>query len=141
MKDSSLVTLPTVGLLVIKNNQLLLAYSKNKKAWYLPGGKVDSGETAIQSLQREIKEELNVTLDPELITYYCHIQAQAFGEKSNIIMEQDCYLYELDQEVIPSNEIEEIKYFDLKTYLQQSEQVVGVIKVFKNLHNDKLLRD
>ena len=56
-------------------------------------------------------------------------------------MEQHCYLYELDQEVIPSNEIEEIKYFDLKTYLQQSEQVVGVIEVFKNLHYDKLLWD
>lgn len=31
----------TAGLVVTKNNQLLLAYSNNKNAWYLPEGKVD----------------------------------------------------------------------------------------------------
>ena len=139
MKNTSLVTLPTVGLLIINDNKLLLAFSKNKKAWYLPGGKVDSGETSLESLQREIREELNIILDPSLITYYCHIQAPAFGEDHNIIMEQDCYLYTFDQEITPGNEIEAVQYFDLKTYLKEPQQVVGVINVFKNLITDKLL--
>jgi len=139
MKNTSFVTLPTVGLLIINDNKLLLAYSKNKKAWYLPGGKVDSGETPLQSLQREIREELNIILEPSLITYYCHIQAPAFGEENNIIMEQDCYLYTFDEEITPSNEIEAVQYFDLKTYLKEPQQVVGVLEVFNNLINDKLL--
>lgn len=139
MKNTPLVNLSTVGLLVIKNNKLLLAYSKNKKAWYLPGGKVDFGETSIEALIREIKEELNIILEPSLISYFCHIKAPAYGEQSNVIMEQDCYLYQLEQEVVPTNEIEAVKYFDLETYLKESQQVIGVIDVFNKLYNDKLL--
>ena len=45
---------------MIKNRKLLLAFSKNKKAWYLPGGKMDDGENTRSALIREIKEELNV---------------------------------------------------------------------------------
>lgn len=57
------IELPTAGLIVIENNKLLLAYSKNKKAWYLPGGKIDSGENSLKALQREIEEELNIILN------------------------------------------------------------------------------
>ena len=52
--------LQTAGLVVIKNRKLLLAFSKNKQAWYLPGGKTDLGETAQDALLREIKEELDI---------------------------------------------------------------------------------
>jgi 8-oxo-dGTP pyrophosphatase MutT (NUDIX family) len=129
----------TSGLLVIRDNKLLLAYSNNKKAWYLPGGKVDAGETSIQALQREVLEELNVTLDPASLRYYCHITAPAFGEQHNIIMEQDCYLYDLEQEITPGNEIGGVRYFDLPTYLSEPAQVVGVLEVFKRLQADKLI--
>ena len=44
----------------IKDKKLLLAFSKNKQCFYLPGGKIDTGETAKQALCREIGEELNI---------------------------------------------------------------------------------
>lgn len=50
----------TAGLVVVQDNKLLLTYSNNKKAWYLPGGKIDQGETAREALIREIREELNI---------------------------------------------------------------------------------
>lgn len=56
-------SLPTAGLVSINGDKLLLAYSNNRKAWYLPGGKIDAGEEALQSLRREILEELNIVLD------------------------------------------------------------------------------
>lgn len=67
------MTLLTAGLVVTKNNQLLLAYSSNKNAWYLPGGKVDKGETSREALIREIHEELNIDLQPDKIEKYKHI--------------------------------------------------------------------
>jgi 8-oxo-dGTP pyrophosphatase MutT (NUDIX family) len=139
MEKTSIITLNTVGMVIINDNKLLLAYSRNKKAWYLPGGKVDSGETPLQSLQREIKEELNINLDVAHIKYYCHIQAPAFGEEYNVIMEQDCFTYKYNQEIKPSSEIEAVKYFDLETYIKEEKQVEGVITVFLNLINDNLL--
>lgn len=130
--------LPTAGLLVIQNKRMLLAFSRNKKAWYLPGGKIDQGETAISGLIREIKEELNLTINQSELTYYCHISAPAYGENKNLIMEQDCYLYDLNENISPSSEIEAVRFFSLEDYKNEPAQVIGVLLVFEKLIADKL---
>lgn len=129
----------TVGLLVIKNNKLLLAYSNNKRAWYLPGGKIETDELSQQSLVREIWEELTLKIDVKLLKYYCHITAPAYGEDENLIMEQDCYLYELHENISPNNEIGAIKFFDSYSYEQEPAQVIGVLQIFKRLKADGLV--
>ena len=129
--------LHTAGLVVVANKKLLLAFSKNKKAWYLPGGKVHYGETAQQCLVREIKEELNVDIAANELQFYCHITAPAFGE-AGLIMEQDCYRYNLKETPQPGNEIGAVDYFDLQSYQQQPQQVPGVLLVFKYLLQDHL---
>lgn len=129
----------TVGLLVIKNDKLLLAYSNNKRAWYLPGGKIETDELPQQSLVREIWEELTLKIDVKLLKYYCHITAPAYGEDENLIMEQDCYLYELHENISPNNEIGAIKFFDGYSYEQELAQVIGVLQIFKRLKADGLV--
>lgn len=134
------IALPTAGLIVVNDNKLLLAYSKNKNAWYLPGGKVDVGESSLQALQREIQEELNITLNADRLTFYCHITAPAYGEEPAIIMEQDCFLYELNEKIQPGGEIENVHFFDLQIYKLEPAQVAGVLEVFENLIKDNLLQ-
>lgn len=135
------IPLPTAGLVVVKENKLLLAYSNNKNAWYLPGGKVDKNETAQEALLREIKEELNITLDTNRLSYYCHTTAPAYGEDANIVMEQECFLYDLQETIEPSHEIGAIKYFDLKTYKLEPAQVPGVLHIFEQLSKDCMIED
>ena len=137
--SNEIIPLHTAGLIVIKDKKLLLAFSKNKKAWYLPGGKVDAGETSLQAIKREIKEELNIDLDPQQLIFYSHVTAPAFGEHSNILMEQDCFRYELKEEIQASNEIDEVAYFDRDTYLKEPAQVPGVLMVFDRLEEDGLV--
>ena len=36
--------------------------------WEFPGGKVDAGETQVEALVREIKEELAMTIDPQQLS-------------------------------------------------------------------------
>lgn len=129
----------TAGLVVTKNNQLLLAYSNNKNAWYLPGGKVDKGETPKEALIREIREELNIDLQPDKIESYKHISAPAYGESPELIMEQDTFRYDLTENIQPSHEIAAVKYFDLEMYKQEPAQVPGVLKVFALLKEDDII--
>ena len=132
-------TLTTAGLIVIKDRKLLLAFSNNKQAFYLPGGKADQGESTENALRREVREELNVALDPEKVQFYTHITAPAFGELDGIIMEQDCFLYDLHQQPTPSAEIGDLRYFSTHTYRDQPQQVPGVVMVMHQLQADGLI--
>ncbi len=42
-----------------KDGRVLLFYSQKHKLWEFPGGKVDEGETDVDALRREWREELN----------------------------------------------------------------------------------
>lgn len=58
------------ALLVSKDDHLLLGYKDPKwggrysDCWVLPGGGVDEGETDLEALYREIKEEVDVDISP-----------------------------------------------------------------------------
>ncbi|MCA4806629.1 GNAT family N-acetyltransferase [Myroides odoratimimus] len=132
--EENWIDLDTAGLVVVEEGKLLLAYSNNKKAWYLPGGKIDEGEGSRTALIREIEEELNLVLDVDRLTFLHHITAPAYGEKLNIMMQQDCYSYSLNGETIEAtNEIGAVKYFSLEEYKKEEVQVPGVLMVFNIL--------
>ncbi len=128
--------LKTVGLLLVQQRKLLLAYSKNKKCFYLPGGKVDAGESETQALCREIAEELNVGMTEQELDYYTHVSAPAFGEEEGIIMEQDCYWLHRDIVPEPAAEIGEVRFFSVADYLMQEAQAPGVIAILNKLHQE-----
>ena len=44
-------------------NLLLVKQGRGKKAWSFPGGKVRPRESLVGALRREVKEELNLTVD------------------------------------------------------------------------------
>ena len=132
-------TLITAGLVAVKDRRLLLAFSNNKQAFYLPGGKADEGETTLAALVREIQEELNVVLDPVELSFYSHIKAPAFGEPEGILMAQDCFRYELREEPRPAAEIGALRYFDTAAYRKEPQQVPGVVIVMQQLQQDNLI--
>jgi 8-oxo-dGTP pyrophosphatase MutT (NUDIX family) len=132
-------TLITAGLIVIKDKQLLLAFSNNKQAFYLPGGKTDPGETTVDTLIREVFEELNIRLSPGDLQFYTHITAPAFGEQTGVIMEQDCYTTSLQHDPVPSAEIGELRYFNTSAYRLQPHQPPGVVEVMQQLKRDGII--
>lgn len=131
--------LPTAGLVILQGSKLLLAFSKRKQAFYLPGGKLDEGETALTALIREAEEELGLQLTANQLQYYCHISAPAYGEPLGVMMEQACFLLTQAVHPIAMAEIGEIRYFDKEAYLQEPVQVPGVLLVFDQLRKDGLL--
>ncbi len=131
--------LHTAGLLAVKDKKLLLAFSNNKKCFYLPGGKVDAAETAIQALCREIEEELNTRITGKDLQFYTHISAPAYGETPGVIMEQDCFLLSSEIEPKAGAEIGALQYFSLREYQQQSKQAPGAVMILQLLTEAGLL--
>ncbi|MGF2411679.1 NUDIX hydrolase [Ferruginibacter sp.] len=128
--------LPCAGLLYIENKKLLLAYSNNKQCYYLPGGKIDSNETAAAALCREVLEEMNVAIDETALQFYTHISASAYGEAAGIVMEQDCFLLNTTINPSASAEIAALQYFSLEEYLQEKNQAPGAIMILQQLKVD-----
>ncbi|MBR3107545.1 MAG: NUDIX domain-containing protein [Clostridia bacterium] len=50
---------------MISNNRILAMHDERSPYFYLPGGRVQMGETAEHAVVREVEEELNIT--PQII--------------------------------------------------------------------------
>ena len=76
--DISMKKIDKIALILISNEKddkmshpgkLLVARSKGKTLFYIPGGKRDEGESDHDTLCREIDEELDVSIVKETIEY------------------------------------------------------------------------
>ena len=123
--------------LYIKEGKLLSARSKNKDLFYIPGGKREKGESDVQALIREIKEEISVDLVPSSIKYAETFKAQADGKDSETIVKLTCYFADYQGELSPDAEIEEI---DFISYKDKSLCSQGSIKVMGWLKSQNLIQ-
>lgn len=96
--------------LYIEDGKLLSARSKGKELFYIPGGKREQGESDVQALVREIKEEVSVDLLPDTIKFAETFTAQADGKSNNTVVKLTCYFAEFEGELSPDEEIEEVDF-------------------------------
>jgi mutator protein MutT len=73
-----------VGALVREGRVLLVHRRPNRIAypdvWDLPGGHVESGESELDALERELREELGVQLAAGSVSHLCRLNAGRGGE-------------------------------------------------------------
>ena len=60
---TSWITVPCA--IILKEGKILLV--KDNKGWVIPGGKVEEGETPLEALVREVKEETSLEIDPSSV--------------------------------------------------------------------------
>ncbi len=104
-----------------QNGKVLISRSKGKTKYYFSGGKREIGETDEETLIREISEELNVKIIPSTIQYVGTFKAQADGHAEGIVVKMTCYRADFEGDMIPSNEIEEIKWLNFSDIDSVSE--------------------
>lgn len=63
--------------ILIENNKILIVQQKlsESRAWSLPGGRLERGESLEQGLKRELKEETGLDVRIERLLYLCDVNA------------------------------------------------------------------
>lgn len=125
-----------IALLYIKDGKILSTRSKGKDKYYFPGGKRENGETDIETLVREIKEELSVDIIESSINYYGTFEAQAHGKSEGILVKMTCYTAEFNGELKADSEIAEIVWL---TYADKESTSPVDKLIFDDLHSKGLL--
>jgi 8-oxo-dGTP diphosphatase len=99
-----------VGLLLIRDGKVLLCRKKRGTSLLiLPGGKREAGESSLECLARELREELGDVraVSPELTGVYAHAAAGDAGKVVRI----ELYRAELEGQARAQSEIGELVWF------------------------------
>ncbi|MEV6713261.1 NUDIX domain-containing protein [Lentzea sp. NPDC051208] len=120
-----------VGLVHVEAGRLLVVRSRNKKAFYLPGGKIEPGETLEDALVREVYEELGVEAGrPQVLKRYV---APAYGEGEGAMVDMTCFTADLNGTPRPAGEIAELTYVTRDEYREHAETAPAIHEVLDDL--------
>ena len=91
----------------LADGKILSTRSRGKDVYYLPGGKREPGETDLQTLVREVREELDVAIAPDSTSHVGTFEAQAHGHATGVTVRMTCYAADYQGTLSPSSEIAE----------------------------------
>lgn len=103
-----MIMIDKIAWIHLEDGAILSSRSRGKDVYYLPGGKREPGEGDLDTLVREIQEELSVTITPDTATHVGTFRAQAHGHPDGITVQMTCYTAGYQGLLQPSSEIEEI---------------------------------
>ena len=101
-------TIDKIAWIHLEDGKILSTRSRGKDVYYIPGGKREPGETDVDTLTREIDEELAVTIVPGTARHFGTFEAQAHGHADGVIVRMTCYTADHQGTPVPSSEIEEV---------------------------------
>lgn len=101
----------TVAWVRTDRGRILCARPRGKDVFYVPGGKREGAETDLETLVREIEEELAVLLDPRTAAHVGTYEAGGPELPDGAVVRMACYTAAHRGEPAASSEIEELAWF------------------------------
>lgn len=98
--------------ILIKNRKLLVEKSVNKDFFISPGGSVEPGESAKQTLVRELLEEFNVQVNEDDLSEFGTFTAKAAGQEDKIVKMDVFIVNKWFGEPEPDHEVEKILWIN-----------------------------
>lgn len=105
------MTLGVRGLIIDKDERILLVKHTYVTGFYLPGGGVEPGETIVQALERELREECAISLkSPPLLHNIYLNKRSSLRDHVALFLIRD---FSDEGPRLPDKEIAEVKYFSV----------------------------
>ncbi len=89
----------------------LLVRKRGTTAFMQAGGKIEPGESALQALTRELREEVGLDVDLDTTEYLGSFRAEAANEPDTVIR-AEVFAMSIDRIVVPSEEIEQVIWIE-----------------------------
>ncbi|MEG0212202.1 MAG: NUDIX domain-containing protein [Glutamicibacter sp.] len=112
----------TISAACLINNQgeILLVRKRGTTKFMQPGGKPEAGETALQTIIREIREELGLSFTADELRYDGEWIGPAANEADTMIR-ASLYSAAFDGELAPLAELEELLWIDPQVALERDD--------------------
>ncbi len=94
----------------LEQRRLLVARNAGRDRFYLPGGKREPGESDLETLVRELEEELTVTVDPGSAEHVGTFEALADARTDGLLVRLTCYTAAHTGTFAASREIDELAW-------------------------------
>ena len=99
------------GIVTDAEGRTLLVRKRDSTAFMQAGGKIEPGESALDALIRELREEVGIDVDLDATEYLGSYRAIAANEADTVIR-AEVFAVTTGQEAVASNEIEELLWLD-----------------------------
>jgi 8-oxo-dGTP diphosphatase len=97
---------------LIRDKKFLITRTHGKDFFIAPGGKVEAGETVVEALQRELQEELGISVTESDLKEFGTFYAPAAGSEDKLL-QMDVFLVEKwEGEIAPASEVEEMLWIN-----------------------------
>jgi 8-oxo-dGTP diphosphatase len=95
-------------ILLDPSGRILCTRNRGRQLYYLPGGKREPGESDVETLAREVGEELGVTIDTATCELVGVFEAQADAQPPGVMVRMACYSAAYHGTLAPAHEVEEM---------------------------------
>lgn len=98
-------------LALFNNKKILMAKGDSKDVFFFVGGGVEEGESDIDCLIREVREEIGCELDKKTIRFLAEFEDVAHG-RENMVVQLPFFTAEFIGEPTPAGEVDELAFLD-----------------------------
>lgn len=108
------IFVPSACLIIYKDGKVLLQKRADNQKWDMHGGYIEPNETILETLDREMKEELNIKpINPELMGIYSGYNK--YPNEDEVYLFRTCFICtEYEGEIsFNDKEVLEVRWFDV----------------------------
>lgn len=107
---AELPTILVAAVALVRDRRVLMVTARGRDVIYMPGGKIDPGETAFDAAIREAREEVSVELERASVDELFTVTVQAHGEPDGRLVEMRVFAGSTNDEPVASAEVDAVHW-------------------------------